>query len=188
MKCFKILAIAATLLIGSTFSYADEVTSGLKSGESIGPFNVTKVCGAEDDSVPAGKNLCYRCKNGSRPQVMVFTRSSDAKVLALVSKLDEAITKNSEKQLRAFVNYMGDSKDAASEGAKKLADSSKVKNIPFVVPNEFENGPEDYGLNAKAEITVLVATGGKVVSSLGYSKASDLDLDAVSKAVESALQ
>lgn len=187
MKCVKILAVAAALFFGS-FSFAEEVTSGLKSGEGIGPFYVTKVCGAEDDKVEAGKNLCYRCRNGSRPQVMVFTRSSDAKVLALVGKLDDAIAKNSEKQLRAFVNYMGESKDVASEGAKKLAESSKAKNIPFVVPNEFENGPEDYGLNAKAEITVLVATGGKVVSSFGYSKASELDLDAVAKAVETALQ
>lgn len=188
MKCFKILAIAATLLIGSTFSYADEVTSGLKSGESIGPFNVTKVCGAEDDSVPAGKNLCYRCKNGSRPQVMVFTRSSDAKVLELVNTLDQHVEKNSDKQLRVFVNYLGESKDAATTAVKQLAEKSKAKNIPFVVPNEFENGPEDYGLNTKAEITVLVASEGKVVSSLGFAQAKDLNLDAVAKAVESAVK
>jgi hypothetical protein len=187
MKYVKMLAIAA-MLVGSAFTYAEEVTSGLKSGESIGPFNVTKVCGAEEDTVPAGKNLCYRCRNGSRPQVMVFTRSSDEKVLALVKKLDAQIEKNSEKQLRAFVNYLGESKDAATEAVTKLAETSKAKNIPFVVPNEFENGPEDYGLNAKAEITILVANGGKVVSSLGYAKASDLDLDAVAKAVESAVQ
>lgn len=188
MKCFKVLAVAVALLFGSAFTYAEEVTSGLKSGEAIGPFNVTKVSGAEDDSVPVGKNLCYRCRNGSRPQVMVFTRSSDEKVLALVKKLDEQIQKSGDKQLRVFVNYLADSKDAATESVKKLAETSKVKNIPFVVPNEFENGPEDYGLNAKAEITVLVATEGKVVSSLGYAKAKDLDLGAVSKAVETAVQ
>jgi hypothetical protein len=108
--------------------------------------------------------------------------------LALVKKLDEQIQKSGDKQLRVFVNYLADSKDAATDSVKKLAETSKVKNIPFVVPNEFENGPEDYGLNAKAEITVLVATEGKVVSSLGYAKAKDLDLGAVSKAVETAVQ
>jgi hypothetical protein len=188
MKHLKVLAIAAVLVCGSTLAMAAEVTSGLKAGEPIGPFNVTKLAGAESDGVKVGNNLCYRCKNGSRPQVMVFTRSADSKVVALVNKLDEHVSKNSDKQLRVFVNYLGDSKDAASEGAKKLAADSKAANVPFVVPNEFENGPEDYGLNAKAEITVMVANEGKVTQSIAFSKASDLDLAAVEKAVEKALK
>lgn len=188
MKHLKVLALAAALLCGSASAFAGEVTSGLKAGESIGPFNVTKLAGAEDDGVEVGKNLCYRCKNGARPQVMVFTRSSDAKVTALVKKLDEQVAKNSDKQLRAFVNVLGESKDAAGDAAKKLATSTKASKVPFVVPNEFENGPEDYGLNAKAEITVLVANEGKVVSTIAYTKAGELDVDAVSKAVEKAVQ
>ena len=44
-----------------------EMKSGPQTGDSIGAFNVTKLCGAEDDGVEAGKTLCYRCKNGKRP-------------------------------------------------------------------------------------------------------------------------
>ena len=158
---------------------AEEIKSGLKEGDAIGAFDVTKCAGAEKDKVAVGDNLCYRCKNGSRPQVMVFTRSNDEKVIALVKQLDEQIKKNDEAQLKAFVNYLGDSKDAASDAAKKLAATTKAVNIPFVVPNEYENGPEDYGINAKAAITIIMAHEGKVKANRAFAKASELDVAAV---------
>ncbi len=180
MKQVTVLALAAAFVASVSFVGAeDKITSGLKVGEGIGAFNVTKCAGAESDNVGVGDNLCYRCKNGARPQVMVFTRSSDAKVIELVSKLDKAIEKNGEKQLRAFVNYMADSKDAASDSVKKLAKDSKAKNVPFVVPNEFENGPEDYGINAKAEVTIILAESSKVKANHAVAKAKDLDVAAV---------
>ena len=40
---------------------------------------------------------------------------------------------------------------------------------PVVVPVENENGPANYGLNPDAEVTVLIAKGGKVISSTGYA-------------------
>ena len=80
---------------------------------------------------------------------------------------------------KAFVNYLGDSKDAASDAAKKLAATTKAENIPFVVPNEFENGPEDYGINAKAAITIIMAHEGKVKANHAFAKASELDVAAV---------
>ena len=48
---------------------------------------MTKGAGAEQDGVKEGKNLCYRCRNGARPQVMVFTRSTDPAVVDLVKDL-----------------------------------------------------------------------------------------------------
>lgn len=183
----KILAIAVAVMSLTSWSMAEEIKSGLKVGEDVGPFDVTKLAGAENDSVKVGQQLCYRCKNGSRPQVMVFTRSTDEKVLALVKKLDAQMAKNSDKQLRGFVNLLGENKDAAADSAKKLAANSKVSNVPFVVPNEYENGPADYGLNAKAEITVLVAKEGKVTANHAYAKAKDLDVDTIVKDIEKAV-
>ena len=51
--------------------------------------------------------------------------------------------------------------------------------IPFVVPNEYENGPEDYGINAKADITIIMAQEGKVKANYAVAKASDMDVAAV---------
>ena len=180
----KILAVAVAVLSLASWSVAADVKSGLKVGEDVGPFDVTKLAGAESDGVKVGQQLCYRCKNSARPQVMIFTRSSDEKVVAFVKKIDAALEKNSDKQLRAFVNYLGESKDSAADAAKKLASTTKATNVPFVVPNEFENGPEDYGLNSKAEVTILVAKDGKVTANHAFAKASELDAEKILKDVE----
>lgn len=180
----KILAVAVAVLSLASWSLAADVKSGLSVGQEVGPFDVTKLAGAESDGQKIGQQLCYRCKNGARPQVMIFTRSSDEKVVAFVKKIDASLEKNSDKQLRAFVNYLGESKDAAADAAKKLASTTKATNVPFVVPNEFENGPEDYGLNSKAEVTVLVAKDGKVTANYAFAKGSQLDADKILKDVE----
>lgn len=164
-----------------------EIKSGLQTGDRAGAFFVTKIAGAEKDGVKTGRNLCYRCKNGARPQVMVFTRSTDKKVVAFIKSLDEAIAKNEDKQLRGFVNLLGEDKEELTETAKKVTADSKTKNVPFVVPNEFENGPDDYGINAKAEVTILLVKGLKVQANHSVAKASDLDAKKVVKDLEKIL-
>jgi hypothetical protein len=177
----------AVAVLSPSFASAEEIKSGLAAGKGIAPFYVTKTAGAENDGVACGDNLCYRCKNGSRPQVMVFTRSTDAKVVALVQKLDAALQKNEESQLRAFVNMLGESKDAAADSVKKLAAASKATHVPFVVPNEFENGPEDYGISPKAELTIIIANEAKVVANHAVASAKDLNVDSVLKDIEKML-
>jgi hypothetical protein len=189
MKQLTALTIAVVMLFAVTFANAAEkLQSGLQKGAGIGPFYVTKCAGADKDGVAIGKNLCYRCKNGRRPQVMVFTRSSDPKVIALIKGLDKALTANSDSELRAFVNVLGESKDEATNAAKALAKSTAAKNIPFVVPNENENGPDDYGLNSKAEVTIIIASNSKVRSNVAVGKASKLNVDEVIKKVTAALK
>jgi hypothetical protein len=156
-----------------------ELKSGPQCGDSLGAFYVTKVAGAESDGVKEGQNLCYRCRNGKSPQVVVFTRSTDPKVAELVKQLDKAIAENESSKLKVFVNVLGSDKDKATEEAKKFAASSQAKNVPFVVPNEFENGPDDYGINAKAAVTVTFANELGVKATQAFANASDVKVDAV---------
>ncbi len=109
MKRLTTLCAAVTLMIGATV-VAEEQKSGLQPGDFIGAFDVVKVAGAEDDGVALGKTLCYRCKYGARPMVMVFTRNPQ-EAATLVAKLNSAVEKNSGKQLKAFVNVLGEDRD-----------------------------------------------------------------------------
>ncbi|QDT08468.1 hypothetical protein [Planctomycetes bacterium K23_9] len=185
MKNFSVLSLGLVALMASavTLNAEEAATKALKSGpqkgDSIGAFYVTKLCGAEEDGVKEGKNLCYRCRNGRKPQVMVFTRSTDPKVAELVQKLDAAVTKNEDAALRAFVNVMGEDKDDVTETAKKFAAKTGAKNIPFVIPNEFENGPDNYGINAKAEVTVVLASNMGVKANHAFASVKDMNVDAV---------
>lgn len=167
MKKIASVAVAVALLAGTLF--AAEFQSGLQKDAKIPAFFVTKVAGPED-GVAVGANLCYRCKFGAKPQVMVFARTADDRLATLVKKLDDALAKNEEKQLKAFVNILGESKDAADASAKAFAAKAAAKNVPIVVPNEFANGPDNYGLNPKADLTVLIANAGTVVANHAYEK------------------
>lgn len=182
MKNLYVLAVAAVIgLAGSAAAEeaAKQFKSGPQEGDRIGAFRVEKLCGAENDNVKVGDNICYRCKNGSRPQVMVFTRSAGPKVAQLVKKLDKAVAQNEESELRVFVNFMGDDREDIVDTAKKFAAKSKAKHIPFVVPNEFANGPDNYGINAKAEVTVVLASDSKVKANYAVGSANELNVDAV---------
>src|SRR5690606_15066760 len=107
--------VCATTAMADKPAQKGAIKSGLQPGVNVPPFYVTKCAGAEEDGVAEGKNLCYRCRNGSKPQVMVFTRSNDPKVAELVSKLDAAIAKNAGSKLTVFVNVLNEDKDDASE-------------------------------------------------------------------------
>jgi hypothetical protein len=178
MKAFSMLSAVAVVAMLATVASAEDLKSGLQPGSSIGAFFVTKCAGADGDGVDVGDNLCYRCKYGGRPQVMVFTRSTDEKLAKLVKELDKAVADNSAKQLKAFVNIMGEDKKSLTEEATKFGKTTGAKNVPIVVPNEYENGPADYGINPKVDVTVILAAGGKVVASHAYA-AGELKVDAI---------
>lgn len=172
MKKLAGFAVALALLVGSVV--AAEFQSGLQKDQKIGPFYVTKVAGPED-GVKNGDNLCYRCKYGAKPQVMVFARTADDKLASLVKKLDDAVAKNSDVQLKAFVNILADTKDAADASAKSFASKNTSANVPVVVPNEFANGPDNYGLNPKADLTIIIANRGTVVANHAFEKEAFCD-------------
>ena len=179
MKVLTSLSVAV-LLAGASLVVAAELKSGVQPGDAIGAFDVVKCAGAVDDGVSTGDKLCYRCKYGGRPMVMVFTRTTDGKVADLVKKLDAAVAKNADEKLAAFVNLLGEDQEALESQAKKFGSKVKAAAVPIVVPVEFENGPDNYGINPKAEVTVILAVSGSVVANHAVSgDLTDKTIDAV---------
>ena len=91
--------LAATVALASMMVARAEMTSGPQVGERVGAFTVTKVAGNPDDGVDAGKNLCYRCKTGGKPVVMVFARTADEKLAKLVKKVEEEVAETRAPRL-----------------------------------------------------------------------------------------
>lgn len=93
---------------------------------------------------------------------MIFARKSDAALASLVKQIDTLVAEHADDKLQAFVNLIGEDRDALEADAKKFAAEHKIANIPVVVPVEFENGPDNFGINPKAEVTVMLYRGLKV--------------------------
>ncbi|MEM0925428.1 MAG: hypothetical protein AAGJ83_05270 [Planctomycetota bacterium] len=173
----------AGLLLAPAVSAADPGSDCLQSGDGIAPFTVTKIAGAEGDGVDAGKELCYRCRYGQSPMVMVFTRSTDGKLGKLVKAIDSAVQENESEKLKGLVTFLGEDRDRVENAASKFAKKSGAKNIPFVVASDLESGPSRYKISEDAAVTVVVANESKVVAAHQFTKASDINVAAVVGAV-----
>jgi hypothetical protein len=182
--------VALALVAGVSVAVAAELKSGVQKGESINPFDVVKCAGSTEDGVDLGDKLCYRCKYGNRPMVMVFSRKADENVASLVKKLDSAVEKNADDKLAAFVNLLGDNEEALESHAKELGKKASAPNVPIVVPVEYENGPADYGISPDAEVTVILAVKGKVVANraFGNGQFSKKSVDTILSDVPKLLQ
>jgi hypothetical protein len=154
------LTMVGLLAAGSV--RAAELKSGPQAGDLLGAFQVVKAAGAPNDGVKEGDELCYRCKLGNRPAVMVFARKSDASLANLVKQLDSVVAKNEEKKMASFVSLLGDKPDDLKAEAKDLIEKSKAEHVAVVVPVDSKNGPDDYKINPDADVTVLIYRQGKV--------------------------
>ncbi|HEV2968719.1 MAG TPA: hypothetical protein VGY55_01945 [Pirellulales bacterium] len=163
--CLTVAIGILTAGIFSTSAVAAEFRSGPQVGDLVGAFQVVKAAGAVDDGVSVGDELCYRCRMGNRPVVMVFARSADDSLAGLVKQLDEVVAANKEKKMGSFVSLLGDKPEELKSVAKSFVAKNKIENIPFVVPEENQTGPSEYSINPKADVTVLIYREGKVAAS-----------------------
>jgi hypothetical protein len=154
------LAVVFALAVSTR---AAELKSGPQKGEEIGAYEVVKVAGNPHDDVKVGDQLCYRCKLGNRPMVMVFARKTDKNLAQFIKELDKVVAKNEKAKLAAFVALIGTKEeDKAKATGEKLIKETEASNIAVVTAKDQPNGPENYKLDPKADITVLVCVKGEV--------------------------
>jgi hypothetical protein len=144
---------------------AAELKSGPQKGAELGAYEVVKVAGNPHDGVKVGEELCYRCKMGNRPMVMVFARKADKNLAQLVKELDKVVTKNEDQKMGAFVTLIGAKEEAkAKAAAEKLVKDADANHVAVVIAKDQPNGPEEYKINPEAEVTVLIYKQGTVAA------------------------
>ncbi len=182
----RLVALPACLILVlgtlSTAARAVEFKSGPQVGELVDAYNVVKAAGAADDGVAVGESLCYRCKMGNRPMVMVFARTTDAGLANLVKQLDKLVAENKDKKMGSFVSLLGDKPEDLKSEAKSFVNENKIENVAFVVPEENKDGPSAYKIDPKADVTVLIYRQGKVAANYALP-AGALDEEEIKKIV-----
>jgi len=176
------ITVAMAIMTGPASA---EVTSGYQVGEPVGAAQVTKVAGNALDGIPAGQDLCYRCRMGSRPVVMVFARTADDKLAKLLKKLDEEIEEHQDSKLSSYVNMLGTDSDSLKKDAAEFVKINGIERIAFVVPkDDSKNGPADYKIAPDADLTVVCFKGGMVKANHAFAKGqlTDEKIDAIIEA------
>lgn len=110
---------------------------------------------------------------------MVFSRKSDDALASLVKKLDELLETHKDAKLKAFINLLGEDREALESEAKKLAADNEIKQAAIVVPVESENGPANFGIHPDAETTIMLYSGMEVKFNYALKKG---DLEKLVKA------
>ena len=175
---------AITLLLNASYCMADLV-SGPQPGDGVGAFTVTKAAGNPSDGVEDGKRLCYRCRMGSRPVVMIFARTADQPLAKLVNELEDEIKEHADAKLCSFVNMIGGDSDSLKNAATKFVKDNDIQNVAFVVPEDSQNGPDNLKISPEADLTVVCYKSSKVVSSHALKK-GELDDGKINTIVEAA--
>ena len=97
--------------------------------------------------------------------VCVFARKTSEPLASLVKKIDEKIGENGK--LKSFVVILTDKGDKSAEDLRKLAKDSGIKHVPLTL-HQNPQGPGDYEIDSKADITVLMWSGHKVKVNHSY--------------------
>lgn len=174
--------LAALAVMAAGVASADLV-SGPQPGERVGAFTVTKVAGNANDGVAEGKSLCYRCKMGNRPVVMIFARTADESLAELIDELEEELKEHESDKLTGFVNMIGSDAESLKAAAAKFVKDNGIQRVAFVVPEAAENGPDNLKIAPEADLTVVCYKGGKVMASHAFKK-GELDGDTIGEIVE----
>ncbi len=182
MRAACVMAVA--LVFGMAVVASAEVTSGPAVGDMVGAFTVTKVTGNPDDGVADGRTLCYRCKMGQRPVVMIFARSADEKLAKLLKELDEELEEHADDKLTGFVNMIGSDAESLKKASADFVATHGIKRLAFVVPEDTQNGPPDFKIAPDADLTVVCYKNGTVKANHAFAKGglSDEKIDAVVEA------
>jgi hypothetical protein len=196
--CTFVLLVGCSLLIAQDEA---KLQSGPKKGDFIPkPFECFNING------PAkGRPHCLVCKFALYPAVLIFAKEpmegKDKEFTELLAKLDETAEKFEERNFLAGVvilspdardstNNAGETKveDILTEAVKReklvkglTARAEKLKHVILATyPLE---GPKDFKLNPKAEITVLFYERLKVIENYAYAPGA-MESQDVDKMVE----
>jgi hypothetical protein len=104
--------------------------------------------------------------NGQRPVVMIFTREINDPLTSLVKKVDE-INKEKGRKMGSFVVMLSDDEDM-QKTLKHFAEKEKLEKTALTLDNP--SGPPDYGINKKADVTVVLYVHKKVKVNRAYKK------------------
>lgn len=180
--------VLVTMFCSAFFSARSAVAEEcLQRGDAVGVFYVTKVAGADNDGVVPGERLCYRCRYGSRPLVMVFTRRIGGRLTELVRRLDQAIERNKEARLKGLVTFVGKDASELKKQARSVAEEGVASRVPLVLAKEPNTGPTNYKLSEKDAVTIVVAKDSQVVNTHMYD-VDKIDVSAVMNEVQTILK
>ncbi len=153
----------AMLLFMPVFCQADTpLSSGLAVGKRPGPYTSVVSVGAE-----RGTSHCYICEAEDRPVIIIFARSLSDPLAKLVQKIDEAVAKNKDREMRAWVTFLHEDQTEFDPKVVAWAKKHAIRNVPLGIYSD-AFGPPTYLLSKEADVTVLLSIDEQVQANFAF--------------------
>jgi hypothetical protein len=160
------------LLPAVSLRAAEPLESGRRRGEKVPSFYVRAVTGPLRN-----RTVCYVCRNGARPVVMVLMRDIERPTAPLLKGIDKIVDAHRADGLRSFGVLVSDDSRSATSRVQTLSFDAKLA-VPLTVGSVTvaEEGCQD--LHPDAAMTVVLYREQRVVESFAFRK-GELDKDGV---------
>ena len=138
--------------------------SGPKVGSTIHQFFVRAVTGPHRN-----RSVCYVCRYGSRPVVMVLIQKSDPKIATLLKSLDAIVDDNRVSGLRSFGVLVTDESARAVPILQTMAFDEKIR-MPLTAATTAIAGSSCHNLHEDAATTVILYRDQQAVKNFAFEK------------------
>ena len=135
---------------------------GLQVGEKVPSFYVRAITGPLRT-----KSVCYVCRNGDRPVVMLLVRKITPELPGLLKKIDEIVDENRAVGLRSFGVFLAEDSKTLAPQLQTLAFDEKI-NLPLTVAAAPADGLGGETPHPEAAVTVLLYREQRVTANVAY--------------------
>ena len=166
--------VAAATKSGSEINKATGslLQSGPQVGKEVPSFFVRAITGPQ-----MNRSVCFVCRNGDRPVVMVVLRRLEAGTPALLKAVDELIDRRRADGLRAFGVMLSDEPSKVAPHLQTISFDEKL-NLPLSVGPETLGERDSLGVDPTASATIIVYRQRKVIWTAAF-RSIELRDDAV---------
>lgn len=178
MLCLVTAAITHGTAHGAKPETSDKpLESGPKTGSTVNSFFVRAVTGPHRN-----RSVCYVCRYGARPVVMVFIQKVDPKLPALLKAIDEKVDDNRVTGLRSFGVLITDESSRAVPVLQTMAFDERIR-MPLTAATTAVAGPGGNRLHRDAATTVVLYRKQKAVANLAF-RHGKLDEEATERVLD----
>ncbi len=142
-----------------------KLVSGRAVGERVPQFFVRAVTGPL-----MNKSVCYVCRNGDRPVVMVFLRDLVAGTPELLKQLDRYVDQQRAVGLRGFCVLLSENQRSAISQLQTLSFDNQLS-LPLTVASSQLEAPTSQNLHPEAAVTVVLYQDQTVVATHAFRQA-----------------
>lgn len=176
MKAIGVLAALGLALVATPALRAD-VESGPKAGDKVAELKVYGVVGAVE-----GKEADFAADRKDSPTIYIFVSAAEGGIpvggrpaARFMKVLDEQVAKIDGAAIVAV--WLGDkSFEKHKEYLPRINMSLKLEKTSLAAFDGEKSGPNNWGINPDAHLTVVVANKGKVVKSFPFTTVNETDV------------